>query len=77
MRKSTTPVHIGLGMLAAVVALRSPGLAALLIASFGVYEYWSEVRGESDGYADFWEALLGLSIGAAAIVLVAVAEPAL
>ena len=77
MRKSTTPVHIGLGMLSAVVALRSPGLAALLMASFGLYEYWSEARGQSGGHQDFLEAVVGLAVGAAAIVVVAVAGPVL
>ena len=77
MRKPTTPVHVGLGMLAALVALRSPGLAALLMVSFGVYEYWSEARGEDGGHEDFLEALVGLATGAVGIVLVAVAEPVL
>lgn len=68
MRKPTTPVHIALGVLTAFVALRSPGLAVLLFSGFGVYEYWSELHGHEGGYDDFWEALLGLSLGCLAIV---------
>lgn len=71
MRKSTTPVHIGLGMVAALTAPHSPGLAILLMGSFGAYEYWSEARGESGGHEDFLEAVLGLALGAVAILLAA------
>ncbi len=68
MRKPTTPVHVALGVLTALLALQSFGLAVLLFSSFGVYEYWSECHGHEGGYDDFWEALLGLSIGCVAIV---------
>jgi len=70
MRKSTSIAHIGLGMLCALVALRSPGLAAMLFFGFALYEYWSERRGEAGGHEDFWEALLGLALGCVVIVLV-------
>ena len=70
MRKPTSAVHIGLGILCAFVALRSAGLAAMLFFGFALYEYWSERRGCAGGYEDFWEALLGLALGCAAIVLV-------
>lgn len=71
MRKRTTLVHIGLGVVTALVALRSVGLAALLFASFALYEYWSECRGHPDGHEDFWEALLGLALASTAIAVVA------
>ena len=70
MRKPTTIVHIGLGVVTALVALSSAGLAALLFGSFALYEYWSERRGHPGGYADFWEGLLGLGLTATLIVLV-------
>ena len=70
MRKPTTIVHIGLGVVTALVALSSPGLAALLFGGFALYEYWSEKRGHPGGYADFWEGLLGLGLTAAVIALV-------
>jgi len=70
MRKSTSIAHIGLGILCALVALRSPCLAALLFLGFALYEYWSERRGQAGGYEDFWEALLGLALGCVVIVLV-------
>ena len=69
MRKSTSYIHVALGVLTALVALRSAGLAALLFSGFALYEYWSERRGHAGGHDDFWEALLGLAIGCAAIVL--------
>ncbi len=72
MRKSTSIVHIVLGMLAAFTALRSAGLAAILFFGFALYEYWSERRGHSGGYDDFWEALLGLALGCAVIALAGV-----
>lgn len=68
MRKPTTPVHIALGVLTALVALRSFGLALLLFGGFGVYEYWSECHGHEEGYDDFWEALLGLGVACAAMM---------
>ncbi len=68
MRKPTTIVHIGLGVLTALVALQSIGLATLLFSSFGVYEYWSERHGHAGGYDDFWEALLGLAVACVVIV---------
>ena len=70
MRKSTSIAHIGLGMLCALVALRSAGLAAMLFFGFALYEYWSERRGHAGGHEDFWEALLGLALGCVVIVLV-------
>ena len=70
MRKPTTIVHVGLGVVTALVALSSPGLAALLFGSFALYEYWSEKKGHSGGYADFWEGLLGLGLAATVIALV-------
>ena len=70
MRKPTTIVHIGLGVVAALVALSNPSLAALLFCSFALYEYWSEKRGHPGGYADFWEGLLGLGLAATVIALV-------
>ena len=70
MRKPTTIVHVGLGVVTALVALSSPGLAALLFGSFALYEYWSERRGHPGGYADFWEGLLGLGLAATVIALV-------
>jgi len=72
MRKRTTLVHVGLGVVTGLVALRSPGLAALLFASFALYEYWSEVRGCAGGHEDFWEALLGLALASTAIAVVVV-----
>jgi hypothetical protein len=77
MRKPTSYVHLALGVLSALVALRSAGLAALLFGGFGVYEYWSERRGHAGGHDDFWEALLGLAIGCAGIVLAALLTGAL
>jgi hypothetical protein len=71
MRKPTSIVHIGLGLLAAFVALCSIGLAALLFFGFALYEYWSERHGHAGGYDDFREALLGLAIGCIAIVTLA------
>ncbi len=71
MRKPTSIVHVGLGVLAALVALRSVGLAALLFFGFALYEYWSERRGHAGGYDDFWEALLGLAVTCAVMVCVA------
>ncbi len=70
MRKPTTIVHIGLGVVTAIVALSSPGLAALLFGGFALYEYWSEKRGHPGGYADFWEGLLGLGLTATVMALV-------
>jgi hypothetical protein len=70
MRKPTSIAHIGLGMLCALVALRSSGLAATLFFGFALYEYWSERRGQVGGHEDFWEALLGLGLGCTAIVAV-------
>lgn len=71
MRKPTTIVHIGLGVVTALVALSSPGLAALLFGGFALYEYWSERHhGHTGGYADFWEGLLGLGLAATVIALV-------
>jgi len=70
MRKPTTIVHIGLGVVTALVALNSPGLAVLLFGGFALYEYWSEKRGHAGGYADFWEGLLGLGLAASVIALV-------
>jgi len=69
MRKHTSLIHVALGMLTAVVALRSAGLAAMLFFGFALYEYWSERRGQEGGHDDFLEALLGLALGCAAIVL--------
>lgn len=62
MRKPTTPVHIGLGMLTALVALKSPAIAILLFGGFYAYEYWADAPGHAEGCADFWEALLGLGV---------------
>jgi len=76
MRKRTTLVHVGLGVVTGLVALRSPGLAALLFASFALYEYWSEVRGCAGGHEDFWEALLGLALASTAIAVVVVVRGA-
>jgi len=70
MRKPTSIVHIGLGVLAAFVALRSIGLAALLFMGFALYEYWSERHGHAGGYDDFREALLGLALGCVTTVVV-------
>jgi len=70
MRKPTTVVHIGLGVVTALVALSSPGLAALLFGGFALYEYWSERRGQPGGWADFWEGLLGLGLASTVIALV-------
>jgi hypothetical protein len=69
MRKSTSVIHVGLGILSALVGLRSAGLAATLFFGFALYEYWSECRGHAGGHDDFWEALLGLALGCSAIVL--------
>jgi hypothetical protein len=69
MRKPTSLVHVGLGMLSAMVALRSAGLAAMLFFGFALYEYWSERRGHEGGHDDFLEALLGLALGCVAVVL--------
>ena len=68
MRKPTSVVHIGLGMLTALVALRSPATAVLLFSGFGVYEYWSEKRGFEGGCDDFWEALFGLGVMSVAMI---------
>ena len=70
MRKPTTIVHVGLGVITALVALSNAGLAVLLFGSFALYEYWSEKRGHPGGYADFWEGLLGLGLAATVIALV-------
>ena len=70
MRKPTTIVHIGLGGVTALLALRNPGLAVLLFGSFALYEFWSERKGHPGGYADFWEGLLGLGVTATLVVLV-------
>jgi len=70
MRKSTSIIHIGLGVLTAFVALRTASLAAVLFFGFALYEYWSERRGHAGGCDDFWEALLGLAMGCAVIVSV-------
>ena len=70
MRKPTTIVHIGLGVVTALVAIGSPGLAALLFGGFALYEFWSERRGHPEGYNDFWEGLLGLGLTTTLIVLV-------
>jgi hypothetical protein len=70
MRKPTTVVHIGLGVVTALVALSSPGLAALLFGGFALYEYWSEKKGRPGGCEDFWEGLLGLGLAATVIALV-------
>jgi hypothetical protein len=69
MRKPTSIVHIGLGLLCALVGLHRAGLAAILFFGFALYEYWSERRGLAGGHEDFCEALLGLSLGCAALVL--------
>jgi len=68
MRKATTPIHIAIGVLAALVARETPALALMLFGGFAVYEYWSERHGHTGGYQDFWEALLGLGIAATMIV---------
>ena len=68
MRKPTSAVHIGLGMLTALVALRSPVTAVLLFSGFGAYEYWTDAPGHSEGCADFWEALLGLGVMSVAMI---------
>ena len=70
MRKPTTIVHVGLGVVTALLAFSSPGLAALLFGSFAIYEFWSERRGHLGGCADFWEGLLGLGLAATLIALV-------
>ena len=70
MRKPTTIIHVGLGVVTALVALSSPGLAALLFGGFALYEFWSERRGHPGGCADFWEGLLGLGLAATVIALV-------
>ena len=70
MRKPTTIVHVGLGVITALVALSNAGLAVLLFGSFALYEYWSEKKGHPGGYADFWEGLLGLGLTATVIALV-------
>jgi len=68
MRKPTSVVHTGLGLLTAFLALFNMGLAAMLFFGFALYEYWSERCGHAGGYQDFWEALLGLAIGCLSIV---------
>jgi len=62
MRKTTTPVHLGLGMLAALLAVSAPVAAILLFAGFALYEYWADQPGHAEGCADFHEALLGLGV---------------
>ena len=68
MRKPTSVVHVGLGVLAALIARETPALALMLFGGFALYELWSERHGHTGGYQDFWEALVGLGIAATMIV---------
>jgi len=77
-RKSTTPVHIALGLLIALAYPHFPALAITLFILFGVFELWQSIafwyffsrrpninysRYNDEGYMDFWEAFVGVAIG--------------
>ncbi|MBN1856939.1 MAG: hypothetical protein JW846_08300 [Dehalococcoidia bacterium] len=68
MRKPTTVVHVGLGVVAALAALSSACLAVLLFGGFALYEYWQEKKVKDSGCTDFWEGLLGLGMTTTLIV---------
>jgi len=64
LRKPTSVVHVGAGMLAAQVYPLHPGLSVMLVTSFGCFEFWQERKIADTGCLDFWELVLGLFIGA-------------
>ena len=70
MRKPTTIVHVGLGVVVALAALTSACLAAMLFGGFALYVYWQEKKLKDSGCMDFWEGLFGLGLTTTLIVAV-------
>jgi hypothetical protein len=78
-RKYTAPVHLALGLLIAFGYVHYPGLAVTLFVLFALVELWQSVaywyfgydrkislaqaRVNDHGYTDFWESLVGVSVG--------------
>jgi len=66
-RKPTTPVHVGCGVLVAVLLSGERWLLGLaLFAGFLAFEYW-ECR--DTGHADFWELLAGMFLAGVVLLM--------
>jgi hypothetical protein len=85
IRKYTSPTHLALGLIIAFGYLYAPGLAITLFILFAMVELWEsiaywyfgagryigfEVAHYNDqGYTDFWECLVGVSVGTFLIIV--------
>jgi hypothetical protein len=84
-RKYSSPFHLALGLIIAFGYLYAPGLAITLFVLFAVVELWQSIAywyfgiGRSldfevahyndQGYTDFWECLVGVSVGIFLIIM--------
>lgn len=68
-RKWTVGIHVIAGAFCGVLYHWYAGLAVLMFAALGWFEWWEgEVRAD-DGHLDFWDTVFGLFLGAAIVFL--------
>ena len=82
-RKPTVPVHIGAGIIDALLFISHPNFAIALFLGFGLFELWQSIMTfislarkkitynprDDEGYLDFWDFLFGAFIGAIILLI--------
>jgi len=66
-RKWTVWIHVIAGAFCGILFHWYSGLAALLFAGFGWFEWWQAECEGDEGHMDFWDALVGGFAGAGLI----------
>ncbi len=70
MRKKTSILHIACGAIAILAqVMLQHNTGALLVVSFGLFEFWQEYKTHDSGCLDFWEFLVGM-VSATVIILI-------